>query len=546
MITAIIAIIVLGVLGGIGSIAYIAVRKVKFKTANTNTVLLITGGNLKKDKGQDNIFTDNKGRRVKYVRGGGTWVWGTQSVQKVKMTSMQIQESLTRITTKQGVYANATFNAMIKISDVPEQIILYAEQSTGKDEGKVIAEVGDVLKAKVRSIMTSMDFETINGNYKEFSNKVAEEVIAPLQKMGLEVISFDLIGFNDDGGYLDALGAKQVSEVKKTSALAVAQNEKEQAIEEARILAEKEEEKQAYIKSQAQAELSTNLQLIENTKQKEEKEVEADLQVTQLRIQNDIKVQEAEKAKELALTELNLKVEAQKKETENSINLANTLKQAEIEQAKATKLLELEQTKAERQRIEKETEVYKKLKDTEMQAQQVKLEGEAKAEAIRMVQMAEAEGIKAKGEATAHSIKLKAEAEASNAELILMQGVINMLPELAKSVAEPLSRINEINLYGGGNSQEGGVTGLTTDLVGSFTQSMDMLKKTTGIDMKEVIDGYATRGNTHTVVIPEVQNKQVVTETTSKPIEEVKELETVSVVEEQDKLVDVVLEEDTK
>lgn len=106
----------------------------------------------------------------------------------------------------------------------------------------------------------------------------------------------------------------------------------------------------------------------------------------------------------------------------------------------------------------------------------------------------EAEGIKAKGEAEAEAIKAKAIAEAEGidrkAEAMKKYGqaaVLEMyfqaMPEIAKNIAEPLSKVDKITMYGDGNN-----TKLISDITRSLTQVTEGLNESFGIDVKSVLD----------------------------------------------------------
>ena len=106
------------------------------------------------------------------------------------------------------------------------------------------------------------------------------------------------------------------------------------------------------------------------------------------------------------------------------------------------------------------------------------------AEGIRAVGEAEAEAIKLKALAEAEGIDKKAEAMKKYGEAAVVEMIMNALPEIAKNVAEPLSKVDKITMYGEGNSAK-----LLSDIVNGTTQVTEGIASGMGIDIKSLIMG---------------------------------------------------------
>ncbi|MCR5606576.1 MAG: hypothetical protein K6F69_07150, partial [Treponema sp.] len=132
----------------------------------------------------------------------------------------------------------------------------------------------------------------------------------------------------------------------------------------------------------------------------------------------------------------------------------------------------------------------------EQAAEAAKAQALAEAEATKAKMLAEAAGIKAKGDAEAEAVKQKALAEAEGidkkaeamkkyGEAAIYEMYFKALPEIAKNVAEPLSKVQSITMYGEGNT-----TKLTEDVTKAFTQIANGVNDSVGIDLKSVLGGF--------------------------------------------------------
>ena len=112
------------------------------------------------------------------------------------------------------------------------------------------------------------------------------------------------------------------------------------------------------------------------------------------------------------------------------------------------------------------------------------IERQHEAEGIRAVGEAEAEAIRLKALAEAEGIDKKAEAMKKYGEAAVIEMIMAALPEIAKNVAEPLSKVDKITMYGEGNSAK-----LLSDIVNGTAQVTEGISAGMGIDIKSLIMG---------------------------------------------------------
>lgn len=117
-------------------------------------------------------------------------------------------------------------------------------------------------------------------------------------------------------------------------------------------------------------------------------------------------------------------------------------------------------------------------------ADAAKFAKQQEAEGIALVGKAEAEAIRQKGLAEAEAMKQKAEAYKQYNDAAVAEMMIKVLPEIAKSVAQPLSSIDKVSIIGGDAS---GVSGVSGNVPVLMAQTMEAMKEATGIDMRDIV-----------------------------------------------------------
>ena len=70
-------------------------------------------------------------------------------------------------------------------------------------------------------------------------------------------------------------------------------------------------------------------------------------------------------------------------------------------------------------------------------------------------------------------------------EAAIIEIIMNVMPEIAKNVAQPLSKVDKITMYGEGNN-----TKLIQDIVNGTTQVTEGVTSGLGIDLKALIAGF--------------------------------------------------------
>lgn len=462
----VLAIIVLAIL------VYIA----KYKTVGPDEALIVTGNLLGKGA---NVITSEDGKRVKIIRGGGTFIVPVfQQAKPLSLLNHKLEVGTTDTYTKQGVPVSVNGVSIIKVGSTIEDVSTAAEQYLGKSPSELKNEAKEVLEGHLRAILSSMTVENIYSNREEFAHGVFSVAQKDLAKMGLRIVSFTIKEISDKNGYLDALGQPQISAVKRDAKIAKAEREKEARIENAR------------------AEREAKASEFERDAQIAESEMDKELKVADYRRQQDSAKAEADQAYELQEAKARQRVTEERMQVE-IIERQKRIELEEKEISRREKQYDAEVKKkadADRYAVEQAAEANKarELRHAEAQRFKIEQEGKAEAEAEKAKGFAAAEVIRQQGLAEAEAKTKIAEAFELYGSAAIMDMVLDMLPIYAKEIASPLGNIDKITVVDtsgeGKNAGAGKVSGYATDLMASVQET---LKASSGIDVKDLLESFA-------------------------------------------------------
>ena len=424
------------------------------------------------------------GLRKRVISGGGGLVVPIlERTDRISLENMKIEVKTTGALTEQGVDIIADGVAVIKVRSDKESILAAIEQFNTGNEQRTISVIEDiskdVLEGKLREIISKMTVEEIYKDREKFASQVQEVAALDLAEMGLEIKAFTIRDISDENGYLQALGKKRISEVKRDAQIAEADAAKETKIKTAEANRHGEE-----------ARLLSESQISEAFKEKE------------LKVQSYRREQESAKA----VADLAYEIEAnkvKKEVTETNMQVEIIRKQREIELAEQEALRReqelqatiIKQADAEKYKQEKASDAlkYKEIQDAQARAEAIRLEGTAKADAKRLEGMAEVDIIREKGKAEAEAMLKKAEAFKQYNDAAVTQMIIEQLPSIAKAISEPLSKTEKIVIMDSSSNSDsktgaGKVTGYITDIISTLPHTVEAL---TGVNIVEKLKGPA-------------------------------------------------------
>ena len=449
------------IVAGIGFIIWYLFMKTRYKTVASNEAMIITGPKLGDPEKENNVYKDDEGRYMRIIRGSGYRMRMFQSSNKVSLKSFQLNIETPKVYTEGGLGVKAQAIATVKVADDLNGIVKYAEQFLGKDQKEISAEIENVLNTNLRSILSKMTVEQINSDREGFNNQVKEVAQKQLNNMGFVITSLGLSNIEDDEGYLENLGKPQIAKVQKEADIA-----------------------------ESNARRETELKVAENDEISNKEKISREMNVAEEKRKKDLRDQEilsetnkataqAEAAGELERESRQLEIrqkqlEVNKSERQNELDLIQMEKQNDVK---------IQKEKDEVRRQQAETDKLVALKQAEADYETKLKRGQAEAEVIREKYKAEAEGLKE-----------RAQAISENKEAILAEKFINMLPELAKAIAEPMSNVESIRVLDGGNGD--GINSLSNNVISQMSNLEEGFGQMTGLNLTEMLKNVSQRKQT--------------------------------------------------
>ena len=261
-----------------------------------------------------------------------------ERMDKLSLGAVQIDvKTRTAVPTAEYINVRVDSTVAVRVGRTDEMIALAAQNFLNINRETIGTKINDLLEGNVREIVGQMKLTEMVSDRKAFSDKVQANVVPDLAKFGLELVSFNVQNFSDEGGVIDNLGIDNVEQIRKGAAIAKsnatreiaeveAQNDK--AMNEARVnaateVAEKQTEfaiKKAKMQeeadtAQAKADAAKKIEAENQRKQHEIATANANL----ARQEKEIELKE----REVAITERKLEAEIKKK-AENTF-VSNTL-----------------------------------------------------------------------------------------------------------------------------------------------------------------------------------------------------------------------------
>lgn len=485
----------------VGGAGYVVAYMAFLKKAGPNEVIVVSGRG-----------------RVRFITGGADMVIPLfQTWNRLSLEVMTLDVITPEVYTAQGVPIIVDSVAQIKIKKDEVSLHAAAERFLGKDPAEIAKIALETVQGHLRAILGTLSVEDIYKNRDQFAQKVQEISTGDLGNMGLGIDSFTIRDIRDKHGYLEALGRPQIASVKKTAAIAEAVAAKEASVAQADAERETRQKQAEAQKLSQQAEAQRDAAIAEANADRARRQAEADATAKraseiaqQLAAQAiaeqagiaNMKRAEAEMAYDIQKKTMEIQVQEQEikrkeKELEATIKRSAEAKRYEMETIAAGQRQQVEAAaEAEKNRLSAiaEGEKNRGLAQAEVtkatglaEAEAEKARGLADAQIKQAIGLAEAKAREAQGLADALAMEKKAEAWRKYGEAAVLQILAPMLPEIARAVAEPLSKVDRITMVNTGGG-EVGVSKVTAEVARVIAQVPPVVESLTGVRIDQLME----------------------------------------------------------
>lgn len=434
----------------------------RIRTVGPNEVLIISG---RKRTFTNPLTGELETSSYRIVKAGRAFIWPViEQVDVLSLELLTIEVSIDDVYTMQGVAISLDGVAQIKIASDDTSIGTAAERFLSKTRAELQDVAHETLAGHLRAIVGTLTVEEIYRERDKFAQSVQEVSAEDLKNMGLAIDSFVIKDIRDREGYLDALGRPRIADVKRKAVIAEQEAAAEEEAARRDFGIKKAEYDREVARQRAESDLAHQLQSNITNQQ-----VTAEaIQVEIISKQRQIEMQEQEA----------LRME---RELEATVR-----KPAEAEKYRRETI-----ANAERYQIEANAEGQAAAARTQgtAEADVIKMKGLAEAEIIRQQGLAEAEIVRQQGLAEAEAMEKKAAAWQEYNQAAIIQQLIDVMPQIAAAIAEPLSRTERIVVISSGDGANGGAgaSKVSADIANIVAQVPALVEALTGMDLTETI-----------------------------------------------------------
>jgi flotillin len=457
----------------------------RYKVAGPNQAFIVTGRKgkavLNPETGQ--LTTDLSGQKV--VLGGGVFVIPfIQKLATMDLSSRRISVQIRGAVSGQGIKLNLDGVAIVKVGGNADQIRLGAQRFLSQ-QADIETFTQEVLAGALRSIVGGLTVEQIIRDRAAFAQRVADESESSLTGQGLILDAFQIQDVTDDGSYLSDLGRPEAARVSQEARIAEANAR--QAAEQAQIAAEQQIAIAQRTLALKQAEIKAETDAAAAQAAAAGPLAQADRDQAILTEQEKVAVRQAALTERQLETQVRKPADAERYRVETDAEAKRT---AEIKAAEARKAATIAaaEAKAEETRLSGESEKARR----SALAAAVQVEGEAQAAATLAVGQAEAQAMDKRADAFAHYN-----------DAAVLQMLIEVLPQVAKEVAAPISAIDQLTVL-----STDGAGALPKQVTENVAQTLQMLKTATGIDVDQLVQKAVAKSATGSNVVAGTAEEQ--------------------------------------
>jgi flotillin len=239
-------------------------------------VIFFIGGYLKAPPDTAYIITGLGKRKILIGRAGWRLLFFTR-VDKLSLRVMQVD-----VKTSEAVPTNEFINvvvdgvANIKISSTPNISDAPPRPFSRMRQPELINLVTQVLEGNMREIVGSVGLKEMVQDRQGVAKKITENVVPDMDKLGIEVVNFNIQNFKDAAGTIENMGIDNIEQIRKNAQIARAHAQRDIAIATSKAQEEANAIKVEAEKKIAEQNASLSIQQAEMQIKADTKKAEAD------------------------------------------------------------------------------------------------------------------------------------------------------------------------------------------------------------------------------------------------------------------------------
>ena len=193
-------------------------------------ILLLVWGYLKAPPDTAYIISGFRKRRILIGKAG----WRIPFFERVDRISLRVMQ--VDVKTSEAVPTNEFINvsvdgvANVKVSSDEALLLRAAETLLNMDQSELISLVTQVLEGNMREIVGSVGLKEMVQDRQGVAKKITENVVPDMEKLGIEVVNFNIQSFRDNAGTIENMGIDNVEQIRKNAQIAKANAQRDIAI----------------------------------------------------------------------------------------------------------------------------------------------------------------------------------------------------------------------------------------------------------------------------------------------------------------------------
>ena len=328
-------------------------------------LLIFVAGYLKAPPDTAYIISGVKKTRRILIGRAGWHVPFFERVDRLSLKVMQVDVKTTEaVPTSEFINVSVDGVANIKISSDPELLARAAESLLGMRQSDLTTLVTQVLEGNMREIVGSVGLKEMVQDRQGVAKKITENVVPDMEKLGIEVVNFNIQNFKDGAGTIENMGIDNVEQIRKTAQIAKANAQRDIAI------------------ATANAQEEANAAKVEAEKKIAEQDAELAVRQADMKVMADTKRAEADAAYSIQEENQRRTIEVAR----TNADIARKEKEAEL----AEKEIALKERQLDAE-IRKQADAMKYKTEKDAEAELIKRQKDAEARRYEMQEAAEAE-----------------------------------------------------------------------------------------------------------------------------------------------------------